>query len=339
MSKALTPQERGGRARRESLSPKERKEIARNAALARWDSEVPEATHEGSFKIGDAIVSAAVLENGKRLLTQATFLRALGRSRSPKAGTGILSTVDGLPFFLQAEVLKPFISEELAASTTPIFFKTCMGKRAVGYDANLLPMVCEVYLKFRDACMADSGEVPTRYEDIITACDIVVRGLARVGIAALIDEATGYQDERARDALAKILEQFVAEELRKWVKTFPLTYFRELCRLRGVRFADNMQLPQYFGHLTNDIIYARLAPGVLDEIQRKNPRVNGRRKERNHQWLSDNVGHPKLIQHLGSVITLMRLNTTYEKFHEMLDRIHPLYRTYPLFEHMDGEND
>ena len=85
---------KGGYARAESLTVEERKKIARQAALARWDSNVPRASHEGPFKIGQNDIWAAVLPNGKRLITQGTFLRALGRSRSPKAGTGVLSTVD-----------------------------------------------------------------------------------------------------------------------------------------------------------------------------------------------------------------------------------------------------
>src|SRR3989304_6677781 len=81
---------KGGHARAKSLSPEQRTEIARKPALARWDVEVPQATHEGTFKIGSSKISAAVLPNGMRLLTQATFLRAIGRSRSPKAGTGVV---------------------------------------------------------------------------------------------------------------------------------------------------------------------------------------------------------------------------------------------------------
>jgi hypothetical protein len=89
-------------------------------------------------------LQAAVLPNGKRLLLQASFLRSIGRSRSPKAGTGVLSTVDGIPTFLQAEAIKPFITEDLMQSTTPIFFIGKSGKKEVGYDAKLLPMVAEV---------------------------------------------------------------------------------------------------------------------------------------------------------------------------------------------------
>ena len=113
---------KGGFARAEKLTVEERKRIAREGARARWDANVPHAAHEGVVNVGKAQIGAAVLPNSKRLLTQASFLRALGRSRSPKAGTGVLSTAAGLPFFLQAEALQPYISDELRMSTTPIFF-------------------------------------------------------------------------------------------------------------------------------------------------------------------------------------------------------------------------
>src|SRR5882757_558107 len=108
---------KGGIARAEALSPNERKQIARKAASVRWEGTLPVATHEGSFNLGNSSISCAVLPNGKRIVTQATFLRTLGRSRSPKAGTGIFSTADGIPFFLQAEVLRPFLTDELMQAT------------------------------------------------------------------------------------------------------------------------------------------------------------------------------------------------------------------------------
>src|SRR5688572_24934628 len=94
---------RGGLARAAALSADERRQSAQRAALARWDGDLPQASHEGPLKIGGAELWAAVLPNGKRLLSQGAFLKAIGRSRTPKGGTGGFSTVDGLPFFLQAE--------------------------------------------------------------------------------------------------------------------------------------------------------------------------------------------------------------------------------------------
>src|SRR4051794_14850476 len=114
----VTGRAKGGVARAEKLSTEQRKAIARKAATARWGGkDLPVATHEGTFPIGENSISCAVLGNGTRIITQAAFMRALGRSRSPKSGTGVLTTVDELPFFLQAEVLKPFITEDLMAST------------------------------------------------------------------------------------------------------------------------------------------------------------------------------------------------------------------------------
>src|SRR6266545_5809610 len=128
-SKELTRAAQGGIARAKKLSKEELSSIGKKAAEARWGADLPRATHDGPLQIGDAVLVAAVLPNGKRLLSQGTVLQAIGRSRTPKAGTGGFSTVDGLPFFLQADVLNPFISEELRQSTTPILFRLKKGMR------------------------------------------------------------------------------------------------------------------------------------------------------------------------------------------------------------------
>jgi hypothetical protein len=259
------------------------------------------------------------------VLTQWGFLRAIGRSGRPAAGRG--SDVEKVAPFLALDNLKPFVSEELEDSTKPIVFRTPGGAKAYGYRAEILPKVCEVYLHARE-----SDALLKTQEKFARACEILMRGLAHVGIIALIDEATGYQDVRARDALAKILEAFVAKELRRWVKTFPIEYYKEMCRLRAVPYPDgSFKLPSYFGHLTNDLVYARLAPGVLAELRRKNPTVRpGRRKHKHFQWLTDDIGDPRLRQHLWSVITLMRASDHWDQFYVMAERALPRYSTQPL---------
>src|SRR5262249_41859626 len=111
-------------------------------------------------------------------------------------------------------------------------------------------------------------------------------------------------------------------------------YYRELFRLRGLEFPKqtNVQRPQYFGHLTNDIVYKRLAPGVLEELKTVTPRdEKGRRKHKYFQRLTNNHGYPKLLEHLGSFVTLMKLSDNYNDFLLKLDRIHPrIGDTIPL---------
>jgi len=90
-----------------------------------------------------------------------------------------------------------------------------------------------------------------------------------MAVRAGVDEATGYQYERPRRDLEEQLAKFLSESLRKWVRTFPADYFKHLCRLRGVDLRPDMKLPQYFGHLTNNLIYRRIAPGLLHKLKER----------------------------------------------------------------------
>jgi len=320
---ALSRQAKGGKARARAMTEEQRIESARAAALARWSGDLPKATHDGPLQLGDRVLIAAVLANGKRLLSQGTFLQAIGRSRTPKAGTGGFSTVDGVPFFLQSEQLKPFISEELLMSTTPILFRLRNGQKTVGYDAMLLPMVCEVYLKFRDECLEKQTRVPTKYAHIVEACDRLMRGLARYGIRAMVDQATGYQADKAREDILKILEAYVAPGLMPWTRRFPHEFFAEVYRLHGWEYkAGSLKHPQYMGKFINKYIYEPLPPGVLEELKARLPKnEHGNRRAKLWQQLTIDTGIPHLDRQITTVLTIMRLSSdksTFEQHFKML---------------------
>jgi len=186
-------------------------------------------------------------------------------------------------------------------------------------------MVCEAYLKFRDDMVAKNGRVPTQYEHIIRQCDTLVRALAHVGIAALVDEATGYQEVRDRLALQAILDKFLRKEFAAWAKRFPDQFYEQIFRLRGWPWKGmKVNRPQAVANYTKDLVYARLAPGILKELEAKNPiDEKGHRKSRHHQWLTEDVGHPALAQHLYAVVGLMRIANTWDEFKKMIDRAYP----------------
>jgi hypothetical protein len=157
------------------------------------------------------------------------------------------------------------------------------------------------------------------------ACDILMRGLAHVGIVALVDEATGYQEVRDRLALQRILDAYLSQELAAWAKRFPDEFYKELFRLRGWKWPSlKGKGPRVVANYTNDFVYARLAPGILEELQFRNPVDDtGRRRAKHHQWLTEDIGHPALVQHLHAVMGLMRASLTWDQFKTSLDRAFP----------------
>ncbi|HLK04972.1 MAG TPA: P63C domain-containing protein [Candidatus Acidoferrum sp.] len=343
MTEEMSIQKLGGDARAAKLSPGERKEIAKNAANARWNANLLRATHDGPLQIGDSTLMAAVLPNGKRLIVQGTMLTAIGRSRTPKAGTGGSVNVDGLPFFLSAEALKPFITDDLRLSTTPILFRLKGGQRAVGYDALLLPQVCKVYQDLRNSLMGklasedekaikEARPIYAKYKHIIERCDELSHGFGQRGILALVDDATGYQDDKVRQDIDRIIKAYVAPGLAPWVQKFPHSFFRETYRLLGWEYkAGQTRHSPYMGKFINKYVFEALPPGVLDELKARLPKnEKGNRRAKLWQLLTVDTGIPHLDRQLTADLTLMQVSETKLQFEEYWDKLFGKQPRLPL---------
>jgi hypothetical protein len=178
------------------------------------------------------------------------------------------------------------------------------------------------------------GNVLTRAQEKLAGiAEIIARSLSKIGIIALVDEATGYQDIRDRQALQELLNRYIGKELAKWVKTFPQEFYKEIFRLQNWTFdPDSTKRPWKMARLTIDLVYRRLAPGVLDKLKTMSPKnENGRRKSKLFQGLSEDVGHPALKDHLAGLTFLARAQDNWESFQKAVDRVAPRYGdTLPL---------
>jgi hypothetical protein len=316
---------KGGYARAEKLSPEQRADIARKAASARWDHNkrnLPKATHFGDLKIGDTTIQCAVLEDGRRILTRATFLKAIGRTGKAKGGRGYDDEFK-TPVFLTAKNLKPFISEELIENSIPIIFDL-NGKESIGYKADLLPQVCAVFIDTDDANKLLANQV-----HIAQRCKLLLRSFSTVGIIALVDEASGYQAVRPQDALQAYLEMIIRKELAAWAKKFPDEFYMNIYKLKGWIW-PGMKKNRFsiVAHYTRDLVYERIAPGLLQELEKKSPQdKTGKRKNKLHQWLTEDIGNPMLAQHLHSLVMFQRLALSnghgWNRFVKMVDRVLP----------------
>lgn len=327
--KPIEGKAKGGKARAEKLSPEARKEIAQKAASARWGNAsqegLPLSTHRGELNLDGVTIPCAVLNNGIRVLSEVGITNALLGSRSGASKRLKKAHEEAgapMPIFLAPNILKPFIDDDLRdGPLVPILYVE--GKRIIqGYDANLLPLVCDVWLKARQA-----GALQKQQLNKAQSAEILMRSLAKVAIVALVDEATGYQAERSRTALQDLLALYLTEEKLKWAKTFPDEFYKQIFRLQGWEYNPlDSKRPKIVGKLTNEVIYQKLPPGVLDELRKRNPVKNKktwRRGAQHFQYLSQDIGQQDLRDHFLQIIPLMRASDTWKGFIKLLDRAIP----------------
>lgn len=313
---------KGGLARAEKMTPEERKEVASKAANIRWGT--PRAEHVGEIHIGDMHFPCSVLSDGTRILTQTDFMDGMGMYYSGWVARSKLKNESSaaIPHFLAFKSLEPFIYRHLGdLQSIVVKYRTKERNRpAHGIKAEIIPKICEVWL---DA--DEHGKLGTRQKQIAQKAKILMRALAHVGITALVDEATGYQEVRDRRALQEILDKFLLKEFAAWAKRFPNEFYQQIFRLRNWQWRGmKVNRPQIVAHYTKDLVYARLTPGILKELEIRNPKdERGHRKARHHQFLTEEIGHPALAQHLYGVLGLMRIAETWEEFMKMVDRAYP----------------
>lgn len=282
------------------------------------ETRILKATHEGKLVIGEIKLSCAVLEDGTRIISRNTIFKAFGRTKRGRAKDEI--RVPEMPSFIDANNLQPFIDTELRGVLNQIDFITKRGKTSSsGYDALILPKLCKVYLDAREEKVLKVQQMP-----LARASEILLIGLSNIGIIALVDEATGYQYDREKDELQKILKKYISEELLPWQKRFPDIYYKELFRLNGWEFTVHgiKKRPRIIGKWTNTLIYDRLPKGVIEELKKRTPKSeSGNYSARFHQNLTLDIGEPNLTAQLNKVITVFQLSDSMEQMWSYFDKM------------------
>ena len=304
-------------------------------ALVAIPSEIRKALYEGKLPIGDIELDCAVLDNGIRVLSERAVHRSFKSKRGGSHWRRIKENPDGanLPSFLSAKNINPFISKELMmALSSPIkYMSSGGGTPANGIKADLIPDICEVWLEARRA-----GVLVPSQEHLAIQAEILMTAFAKVGIIALIDEATGYQYDRTNDALRLLLSKYVAKGLQKWLKIFPDAFFAQLDKLYHNAPTTPKSRPQYYGKFINRYVYNPIENGyVKAELDRLNITDEGKRIARFHQWLTDE-GKTILTLQIGKVQGLMEVCTDIEYFKNVVKNQKNISIAPYLFEEMNN---
>lgn len=318
---------KGGKARAAVLTPEKKSEIGTKGAAARWRNNPIKAEFAGVLRLGAAEIPCANLPGGLRVISEKAILSALGRTYSgyysQRDAAAESAGVTPVHRSVSPAFLREFVPAALAEMLAqPIAYKPPgSGGVSKGIPAEAMPMILDVWINARNA-----GVLSPTQSAVADKAEILRRGFVNVGIAALIDEATGAQVARARFALAEFLETFVTKELAAYSKVFEDEFYEEMFRLRKWDATNILSRPGVVGKWTTDIVYKRLAPGVLQRLQEIIPRDDkGRLKTKLHRALTRDKGYIALKEHLASVTTIMVLSDDWTSFMKKLDKRHPRF--------------
>lgn len=302
------PQSLGGKARAEKLSPSQRKNIAKKAAKARWEAvrsaakqlqdpnHVPEALCEGLLEIGSVEIECYVLDSMKRVIHKRGMAKALGMKS------------EGGNVFMRAMSRKGLgseIGEDLRSKLdNPIVFKTLTLDLGHGYDATILIDICQAIIDASKAKKLGAGQ-----EALAVQAEIIIRASAKLGIVALVDDATGFIADKRREQYKELFREFIRDEIKLYDEPqFPDQLFDVIYKIYGLpRKADAKNHPQFFGRFIRKYIYEPLANSngaILEMLDERNPvvYVNGGRRYKMFNFLSEVVGMPALKAQLWQVV-------------------------------------
>lgn len=328
-SKELRGRAKGGAARAAKLTPARRSEIARAAALKRHtprpaevsnpkEIDLPYATHQGQMALGDLMLDCYVLSDGRRVFHKRGMAKALGLKS--EGGNAFMKT-------MQRKGLGSVLPDKLREKIdNPINFRPLVGDTGHGYEADILAEVAKGII---EAARGD-GVLTRAQEPLVAQARILMHAFAKVGVIALIDEATGYQQIRDPGALRLLVQQYISAERREWDKQFPDSFYDELNRIYNSKKLTTttngaviQNRPQHFANFTRTYVYEPLENGaVLEELDRINPKLDakGTRRARFHQHLTLGYGIEKLKRQVQTVETLASVSDNISQFKRLFGK-------------------
>jgi hypothetical protein len=287
---------KAGAARMRKLSKAERAALASKAAKVRWGKWVPrEDTDEntalpvakwsGTLSVGDWETAVYVFDDRRRVLGgsgAATILTGAPRGGNLEGDVHVRALEGYMPPTLQNRMID-FVILDVPAQTEK------------GVTAEAFLEICGAYVHaWRNGVIVNDADVA-----IAKRSAVFLAACSKVGLFALIDEATGFESRRAKDELQLTLRALLLEEMQKWERTFPRELWEQFARLTNWKGSLH-QHPKYWGRLTMELIYDYLDLELVEWLRENAPA--SKHAQSYEQWLSSQYGLKKLIEHTWKVI-------------------------------------
>lgn len=269
--------------------------------------------------LGNVEIPCYVLEDGTAVLSGRGIQNILGFSKN-SSGSALME-------LLNKQKFNKYVPEDLVEKLlNPIKFlrQGSGGSQPItnGNEATVLIDVCYVLIDAKN----NKEKLTVLELQLCNQAEAIVRAFSKTGIVSVIYKLTGYLDDQVSTFLNDIFNKMLLKEAKKYDITFPLELYKQWYRLNGWEWKpeSNQKRPGVIGTWTKDLIYSRMAPKLLKELERRNPKnEKGYREFKHFQFLTDEVGEPRLREFFGGLIALAKASTSWRKYYEMCNRAYP----------------
>lgn len=281
--------------------------VTPKAEIVQTAEAMPFAKWRGKIDLGGDELDVYVLDTGDRVIALRSAIKSMSGADSGNLGS-----------YVGASALKSYVNSDLILGELLDF--SIPGTQFIGRGMTTehFELICRGYVQ----ALYEGVSLTDRQREIAIKCAVLTAGLTRTGLDALIDEATGYQYERAEDALQVKLRAFIADELRDWEKTFPDELWEEFGRLTGWE-TPLQSRPKWWGKLVIELIYDTLDPDVAEYLKANKPPTGVHW----HRQLTENLGVRQLVSRCWEVIGMAK---TCDDIHELRQRVAQHYGKKPM---------
>lgn len=241
-----------------------------------------------------------VLEDGRRVLSQRGAARVLSKKAGGKGAR-------------ENAVLTPYldnlskVSSGLSARADFVEFDRPDGGHATGIVASDFVALLDAYV---DAGL--NGLLRANQIHLARNAAATLKALQRVGLDALIDEATGYERVKGDDLLAQRMQAYLRDHRGPYRITWPQALRNELLRLYGYAGDGTKRWPQWMRSPIDKIYRTIYGDDIKDELKVRNP--NPHYGSSHPQWLEDNVGEMFREVDIHAVVTIAATSLNVEDF-------------------------
>ena len=254
-----------------------------------------------------------VLEDGQRIFRLSSLNRALrGKEHGNHGKFGNYLAASVIQKYLP-ERLRPLKDSDNDRVPQGVIKFNLNGKIEKGYNSEDFMDVCSAFV----TANLNNEQLTQAQKEIVKNANAYILACAKVGITALIDEATGFQDQREDDELQRKFNFFLNGTARDWEKTFPDELWIEFGRLTNWR-GSIKERPRYWGNYVNDLIYKCIDEDVAQELKKRKSEDSSDTKL--HQFLNKDRGIKILNQHIWQIIGMAKTCSSITELKKIADK-------------------